>query len=99
MEINEQIVREFKKKFEVEMYKKETEIVEYWKKEIDGIYKKKYDGLSSLQMDIKALMERMNNRITILNRMAKEPKWKIFRRKKRNCQSDVPYADALFILF
>ncbi len=74
MEINEQIVREFKKKFEVEMYKKETEIVEYWKKEIDGIYKKKYDGLSSLQMDIKALMERMNNRITILNRMAKEPK-------------------------
>jgi len=74
MEINEQIVREFKRKFEVEMYKKEAEIVEYWKKEIDGIYKKKYDGLSSLQMDIKALMERMNNRITILTRMSKESK-------------------------
>jgi hypothetical protein len=74
MEMNEKLVRELKKKFEIEMYKKEAEIVEYWKKEVDLIYRKKYDGLSSLQIDIKALMERMNNRTTILNRMAKEEK-------------------------
>jgi hypothetical protein len=74
MEMNERLIRELKKKFETEMYKKEAEIVEYWKKEIDIIYRKKYDGLSSLQIDVKALMERMNNRITILNRMVKEEK-------------------------
>jgi len=72
MEMNEKLIRELKKKFDIEMYKKEAEIVEYWKKEIDVIYKKKYDGLSSLQIDIRVLMERMNNRVTILNRMAKE---------------------------
>jgi len=72
MEMNEKIIRELKKKFEIEMYKKEVEIVEYWKKEIDIIYRKKYDSLSSLQVDVKALVERMSNRVTILNRMAKE---------------------------
>ncbi len=74
MEMNEKLIREVKKKFEVEMYKKEAEIVEYWKKEIDIIYKKKYDSLSSLQVDVKALMERMNNRVTMLSRMVKEEK-------------------------
>jgi hypothetical protein len=72
MEMNEKLIRELKKKFEIEMYKKEAEIVEYWKKEFDIIYRKKYDGLSSLQIDVKALMERMNNRTTILNRMVKD---------------------------
>jgi hypothetical protein len=74
MEMNEKLIRELKKKFEIEMYKKEAEIIEYWKKEIDIIYKRKYDGLSSLQIDVKAIMERMNNRMAILNRMAKEEK-------------------------
>jgi hypothetical protein len=74
MEMNEKLIRELKKKFEIESYKKEAEIVEYWKKEIDVIYRKKYDGLSSLQIDIKGLMERMNNRVMIVSRMAKEEK-------------------------
>ncbi|MCX5799397.1 MAG: hypothetical protein NTU90_07555 [Proteobacteria bacterium] len=72
MEINEKLVRELKKKFEIEMDKREVEILEHWKKELEIIYKKKYENLSSLQMDMKNLMERMNNRATILSRMAKE---------------------------
>ena len=72
MEMNEKLIRELKKKFEIEMYKKESEIIEYWKKEVDVIYRKKYENLSSLLIDIKALMERMNNRATILSRMARE---------------------------
>jgi hypothetical protein len=74
MEMNEKLIREVKKKLEIEMLRKEAEIVEYWKKELDVIYRKKYDGLSSLQIDIKALMERMNNRALIVSRMAKEEK-------------------------
>jgi len=72
MEINEKLMREMKKKFELEMNKKEIEIVEHWKKELDVIYRKRYENLSSLQVDIKGLMERMANRASILSRMVKE---------------------------
>jgi hypothetical protein len=72
MEMNEKMLRDLKKKFEIESYRKEAEIVDYWKKEIDVIYKKKYDSLSSLQVDIRGLMERMGNRVSMLTRMAKE---------------------------
>lgn len=72
MEINEKIMREMKKKLELEMNKKEIEIIDYWRKELDVIYRKRYENLSSLQVDIKRLMERMSNRASILNRMIKE---------------------------
>jgi hypothetical protein len=72
MEMNEQMLRDLKKKFEIESYKKEAEAIDYWKKEVDAIYKKKYDSLSSLQVDIRGLMERMGNRVNMLTRMAKE---------------------------
>ncbi|MBA4416582.1 MAG: hypothetical protein C0392_01535 [Syntrophus sp. (in: bacteria)] len=72
MEMNEKLARELKKKFEIESNKKEAEILEHWRMEIDTIYKKKYEGLSSLQVDMKHLMERMSNRINILMRMVKE---------------------------
>ena len=42
MEMNEKLVRDLKKKLEVEMNKKEVEIVEYWKNEIESLYRKKY---------------------------------------------------------
>ena len=72
MEINEKLLRELKKKFEIEMNKRENEIVEYWKKELESIYKKKYENLGSLQVDMKNLMERMGNRTMILSKMVKE---------------------------
>jgi sugar-specific transcriptional regulator TrmB len=72
MEINEKLMREMKKKIELEMNKKEIEIVEHWKKELDVIYRKRYENLSSLQVDIKALMDRMANRAAILGRIVKE---------------------------
>jgi hypothetical protein len=72
MEINEKIVREMKKKFELEMNRREIEIVEHWRNELDVIYRKRYENLSSVQLDIKSLMERMKNRASILSRMVKE---------------------------
>jgi hypothetical protein len=72
MEMNEKLLRDLKKKFEVEMNKKEIEIVEYWKNEIESLYKKKYENLSSVQIDMKNLIERMKNRAMILSRMVKE---------------------------
>ena len=72
MEINEKVVRDLKKKFDIEMDKREAEIVEHWKKELELIYKKRYENLSSMQIDIKNLMNRMNNRVAMVSRMAKE---------------------------
>jgi hypothetical protein len=72
MEINEKLMREMKKKLELEMNKKEIEIVEHWRKELEVIYRKRYENLSSLQVDMKGLMERMANRAAILSRMVKE---------------------------
>ncbi len=72
MEINEKVVRELKRKLEAELNKREAEVIEHWKSELDVIYKKRYDNLSSLQVDMKNLMDRMNNRVAILNRMARE---------------------------
>jgi hypothetical protein len=72
MEMNEKLLRELKKKFEVESNKKEIEIVEYWKNELELLYKKKYENLSSVQVDMKNLMERMKNRAMMLSRMVKD---------------------------
>lgn len=72
MEMNEKLVRDLKKKLEVEMNKKEVEIVEYWKSEVESLYKKKYENLSSVQTDMKNLVDRMKNRAAILSRMVKE---------------------------
>jgi len=72
MEMNEKLVRELKRKLEVELNKKEVEIVEYWKSELESLYKKKYENLSSVQTDMMGLIDRMKNRAMILSRMVKE---------------------------
>lgn len=72
MEMNEKLLRELKKKFEIEANKKEIEIVEYWKNELEILYKKKYENLSSVQVDMRNLMERMKNRAMMLSRMVKD---------------------------
>jgi len=72
MEINEKVVRDLRKKFDIEMDKREAEVVEHWKNELELIYKKRYENLSSMQIDIKNLMNRMNNRVAMVGRMVKE---------------------------
>ncbi|HME44837.1 MAG TPA: hypothetical protein VKF36_17230 [Syntrophorhabdales bacterium] len=72
MEVDHKMIRELQKKFEFEMNKREIEITENWRKELELIYKKKYENLNGLLNDIKMLMERMTNRTTILTRIVKE---------------------------
>ena len=72
MEVDHKMVRELQKKFELEMNKREIEITENWRKELEVIYKKKYENLNGLLNDMRILMERMNNRTTILTRIVKE---------------------------
>lgn len=72
MELDPKLVRELQKKFELEMNKREIEITEAWRHELETIYKKRYENLNSLLNDIKNLMERMTNRIKILTRIIRE---------------------------
>ena len=72
MEVDHKMVRELQKKFELEMNKREIEITENWKKDLEAIYKKKYENLNGLLNDMRILMERMTNRVNILTRMVKE---------------------------
>ena len=72
MEINEQMMRDLRRKLETEKNKREIEVVDHWKKELEVIYKKKFDSLAALQLDMKSMMERMGNRISILTKMVRE---------------------------
>ncbi len=72
MEVDRKMVRELQKKFELETNKKEIEITEGWRRELEVIYKRKYENLNALRSDMKTLMERMANRVAILTRMVKE---------------------------
>jgi len=72
MEINEKMMRELRKKLDVEMNKKEIEILDHWKQEIESVYRKKYDNLAAVQTEMKRVIERMGNRISILTKMVRE---------------------------
>lgn len=72
MELDQRLVRELQKKFELEMNKREIEITENWRNELEIIYKKRYENLNSLLNDMKNLMERMANRVKMLTRIVRE---------------------------
>ncbi len=72
MEMNEKLMRELRKKFDTEMEKREIEIIDHWKRELEMVYKRKYDNLAAVQVEMKSVIERMGNRISILTRMVRE---------------------------
>ncbi len=75
MELSEKEIRLLKKRMEVELLKKEAETIEFWKNDMDRIYKKTLEpkwGISDIQNDIKAILQRMANRLLVINRMLKE---------------------------
>ncbi len=72
MEIDAKLRRELTKKFEMELNKREIEITENWKKELELLYKKKYENVNALFIELRNLIDRMNNRIKILTSIVKE---------------------------
>ncbi|HOJ43347.1 MAG TPA: hypothetical protein PK800_04445 [Syntrophorhabdaceae bacterium] len=72
MQIDEKMVRDLRKKFEIELNKREIEILQFWRQEIENLYKRKYESIGSLQVNLKELMERMGNRINLLQKMIKQ---------------------------
>lgn len=72
MEIDPKLRRELTKKFELELNKREIEVTENWKKELEILYKKKYENVNALFIELRTLIDRMNNRVKILTSIVKE---------------------------
>jgi hypothetical protein len=64
-------LRDLRKKFEAEMGRREMEIVEYWRNELERVYKMNLDK-AGLLVEMKKVLDRMANRVTILRRLLKE---------------------------
>jgi hypothetical protein len=72
MEIDAKLRREITKRFEMESHKQEVEITENWKHELELIYQRKHEGINSLLIDMKGLIDRMNNRVKTVTAIIKE---------------------------
>jgi hypothetical protein len=72
MEIDPKLRRELTKRFEMESNKREVEITDNWRRELEIIYRRRHEGLNSLLIDIKNLMDRMDNRVRTLTSIIKE---------------------------
>ncbi len=72
MEIDPKLRRELTKRFEMESHRMEVEITENWRKELETIYKKKHESMNALLIDLRNLMDRMNNRVKTLTSIIRE---------------------------
>jgi hypothetical protein len=72
MEIDAKLGREIARRFELESYKREVEITDNWKIELEIIYRKKHESMNSLLIDLKGLIDRMNTRVKTVTRIIKE---------------------------
>lgn len=70
MSIDRSILADMQKKVQKEIAERERKALEYWKAELEKIYLKRHQELSALQREIKALLERMENRMKILKKEA-----------------------------
>jgi hypothetical protein len=72
MEIDAKLRREITKRFELESHKRELEVTENWKNDLETIYRKKHESINSLLIDLKSLIDRMNNRVKTITNIIKE---------------------------
>ena len=61
-------IEQMKKKVDQELRAKETEVVTFWKEELEKVVRKNTESLAALQVDVKALLARMDNRLKAVKR-------------------------------
>jgi hypothetical protein len=61
-------LEQMKKKVELELRTRETEVVTFWKEELEKVVHKNTESLAALQVDIKMLLARMENRLKMVKR-------------------------------
>ena len=64
--MDEAFVRQMRQKLDEELRRKEKEVLEYWRKELDKTMLKRHQDLGALQTDLKALLARMDKRLSVI---------------------------------
>jgi len=60
------LIRQMNQRVQEELAKKEMEVVQYWLGEAQRVLDKRYQDLSGMQLDLKALVQKMQNRLKTL---------------------------------
>ncbi len=61
-------VEEMRKRFEKEINEKELSVIQFWKEELDKLLRKPAESLGALQVELKNLSMRMENRLKALKK-------------------------------
>jgi len=66
--MDKSFAEEMRKRVEKELQEKELATVKYWKEEAEKIVRKPSESLSALQVELKNLISRMENRLRTLKK-------------------------------
>jgi len=66
MALDVALIRQMNQRVQEELAKNEMEVLQYWLGEIQRVSDKRYQDLSGLQLDLKALVQKMQNRLKTL---------------------------------
>jgi hypothetical protein len=66
MPLDVALIRQMNQRVQEELAKKEMEVVQYWLGEIQRVADKRYQDLSGMQLDLKALVQKIQNRLKML---------------------------------
>jgi hypothetical protein len=66
MPLDVALIRQMNQRVQEELAKKEMEVIQYWLGEIQRVSDKRHQDLSGMQLDLKALVQKIQNRIKTL---------------------------------
>ena len=66
MPLDVALIRQMNQRVQEELAKKEMEVVQYWLGEAQRVLDKRHQDLSGMQLDLKALVQKMQNRLKTL---------------------------------
>ncbi len=66
MPLDVAVIRQMNQRIQEELAKKEMEVVQYWLGEIQRVADKRHQDLSGMQLDLKALVQKIQNRLKTL---------------------------------
>ncbi|HSO72451.1 MAG TPA: hypothetical protein VLR91_07380 [Thermodesulfobacteriota bacterium] len=68
MPLDVALIRQMNQRVQEELAKKEMEVLQYWLGEAQRALEKRHQDLSGMQLDLKALVQKMQNRLKTLKR-------------------------------
>lgn len=64
--MDQELIKQINQRLQDELVKKEIEVVQYGLTELERLLEKRHQDLASLQVDLKGLIQKFQNRLKIL---------------------------------